>query len=48
MTILTVNELKFMYRNKSVLKEIGFSIKRGEVVAVLGPNGVGMRMVVHG
>jgi len=41
MTILTVNELKFMYRNKSVLKEIGFSIKRGEVVAVLGPNGVG-------
>ena len=41
MTILTVNELKFMYRNKNVLREIGFSIKRGEVVAVLGPNGVG-------
>jgi iron complex transport system ATP-binding protein len=41
MTILTVNELKFMYRNKDVLKDIGFSIKRGEVVAVLGPNGVG-------
>ena len=41
MTILTVNELKFMYRNKNVLREIGFSIRRGEVVAVLGPNGVG-------
>ena len=30
-----------MYRNKSVLREIGFSIERGQVVAVLGPNGVG-------
>jgi len=39
--ILTVNELKFMYRNKNVLKEIGFSIEPGQVVAVLGPNGVG-------
>jgi iron complex transport system ATP-binding protein len=39
--MLTVNELKFMYRNKNVLKKIGFSIERGQVVAVLGPNGVG-------
>ena len=39
--MLTVNELKFMYRNKNVLQEIGFSIERGQVVAVLGPNGVG-------
>jgi len=39
--MLTVNELKFMYRNKNVLKEIGFSIEQGQVVAVLGPNGVG-------
>jgi len=39
--MLTVNELKFMYRNKNVLREIGFSIERGKVVAVLGPNGVG-------
>ena len=38
---LTVNELKFMYRNKNVLEEIGFSIEQGQVVAVLGPNGVG-------
>lgn len=30
-----------MYRNKSVLHEIGFSIEQGQVVAVLGPNGVG-------
>ncbi|MFA5221416.1 MAG: ABC transporter ATP-binding protein [Methanoregula sp.] len=39
--MLSVNELKFMYRNKSVLHEIGFSIEQGQVVAVLGPNGVG-------
>lgn len=39
--MLTVNELKFMYRNKDVLKEIGFSIGQGQVIAVLGPNGVG-------
>jgi iron complex transport system ATP-binding protein len=39
--MMTVNELKFMYRNKNVLREIGFSIERGKVVAVLGPNGVG-------
>jgi len=39
--LLSVNELKFMYRNKNVLREIGFSIEQGKVVAVLGPNGVG-------
>jgi len=39
--MLTVNELKFMYRNKDVLRKIGFSIEQGKVVAVLGPNGVG-------
>lgn len=39
--MLTVNELKFMYRNKNVLREIGFSIEQGKVIAVLGPNGVG-------
>ncbi|MCK9580070.1 MAG: ABC transporter ATP-binding protein [Methanoregula sp.] len=39
--MLTVNELKFMYRNKNVLNEIGFSIEQGQVIAVLGPNGVG-------
>lgn len=38
---LSVNELKFLYRNRTVLKKIGFSIRSGEVVAILGPNGVG-------
>lgn len=39
--MLTVNELKFMYRNRDVLQQIGFSIEQGQVIAVLGPNGVG-------
>jgi len=39
--MLNVNELKFMYRNKTVLQQIGFSIGQGQVIAVLGPNGVG-------
>jgi iron complex transport system ATP-binding protein len=39
--MLSVNELKFLYKNRTVLQEIGFSIDAGQVVAVLGPNGVG-------
>ncbi|MCP1661702.1 MAG: ABC transporter ATP-binding protein [Methanocalculus sp. MSAO_Arc1] len=39
--ILNVDELKFMYRNKGILDEIAFSINEGEIVAILGPNGVG-------
>jgi iron complex transport system ATP-binding protein len=39
--ILTVDELKFMYRNREVLNDIAFSISAGEIVAILGPNGVG-------
>ncbi len=39
--MLTINELKFMYRNRDVLDRIAFSVRPGQVVAVLGPNGVG-------
>lgn len=39
--ILSVDELRFLYRNRVVLNEIAFSINEGEVVAILGPNGVG-------
>lgn len=39
--ILSVNELTFLYRNHNVLSEIAFTIDAGEVVAILGPNGVG-------
>jgi iron complex transport system ATP-binding protein len=39
--ILSVDELEFLYRNRKVLHQIAFSIEEGEVVAILGPNGVG-------
>lgn len=39
--ILSVDELRFLYRNHEVLTEIAFSIDLGEIVAILGPNGVG-------
>lgn len=39
--ILSVEELEFLYQNHEVLDDIAFSIDAGEVVAILGPNGVG-------
>jgi iron complex transport system ATP-binding protein len=39
--ILSVEELQFLYRNREILHKIAFSIEEGEVVAILGPNGVG-------
>ena len=39
--ILSVDELRFLYRNHEVLADIAFSIDEGEIVAILGPNGVG-------
>jgi iron complex transport system ATP-binding protein len=39
--ILSVNKLEFLYHNRKILHEIAFSIEEGEIVAILGPNGVG-------
>lgn len=39
--ILSVDELRFLYRNREVLREIAFTINESEIVAILGPNGVG-------
>jgi iron complex transport system ATP-binding protein len=38
---LSTEELSFMYRNKEVLRDISISLKDGEIVSILGPNGVG-------
>ena len=39
--ILTVKNLSFSYSNKEVLHNISFSLNKGEIVTILGKNGVG-------
>ena len=38
---LTVEKLSCAYRQKQVLQEVSFTLPQGEVLCVLGPNGVG-------
>ncbi|HMB02015.1 MAG TPA: ABC transporter ATP-binding protein [Spirochaetota bacterium] len=38
---LSVKELSFEYKNRKVLENISFSIKKKEIITILGPNGVG-------
>ncbi len=39
--ILTVNQVDFRYKSVKILEDINFSIPRGEITVILGPNGVG-------
>ncbi|MEL4304567.1 ABC transporter ATP-binding protein [Methanococcoides sp. LMO-2] len=39
--MLNVEELGFNYKTRKVLEQIHFNLKPGEVLAILGPNGVG-------
>ena len=39
--ILNVEELKFLYRNREILENVALEVNHGEMVAILGPNGVG-------
>ncbi|MBN1664425.1 MAG: ABC transporter ATP-binding protein [Deltaproteobacteria bacterium] len=39
--ILKVNGLEFTYHERPVLKNIGFELKKGQIMAVLGVNGAG-------
>lgn len=38
---LCVKDLSFSYKNTRVLNRVGFSVQKGEVTMILGPNGVG-------
>jgi iron complex transport system ATP-binding protein len=39
--VLTVENVDFSYRNRKTLKNVSFSVKRGEICGLLGPNGSG-------
>ena len=39
--ILNINDLSFKYNSHDVLNKISFNVNKGEVLAILGPNGVG-------
>lgn len=39
--ILEVNGVAFQYQSKEVLRDIKFHMKKNEILAILGPNGVG-------
>jgi len=41
MSTITVSGLSFSYRGRPVLKDVSFTVPGGEVLCVLGPNGVG-------
>lgn len=40
-SILEVRNLKKVYSDKTVVKEISFDVKKGEIFGILGPNGAG-------
>lgn len=45
--IITVNDLHFSYPKHTVLEGIDFSLHRGEVVSLLGPNGCGKSTLIR-
>ena len=38
---IVVDSLEFGYTNKSVLKDISFSVEKGQFISIIGPNGSG-------
>lgn len=38
---IVVNQLSKTIKNKTILKDISFSVKKGECIALIGPNGAG-------
>ncbi|MGN7297705.1 ABC transporter ATP-binding protein [Ferdinandcohnia sp. SAFN-114] len=40
-SIIGVNQVSKLFKNKMAVNQVSFSIQKGEVVAILGPNGAG-------
>lgn len=46
-TILEVEHLSVDYQGRTVLNDLNFSIKKGEIVAIVGPNGSGKTTLIR-
>lgn len=46
-TIINVEGLQMRYGENIVLKDVNFSINKGEIVALLGPNGAGKTTTIE-
>ncbi|WP_328362909.1 ABC transporter ATP-binding protein [Streptomyces sp. NBC_00445] len=46
-TVIDVRDLRMRYRTQDVLKGVGFTARRGEVVVLLGPNGAGKTTTIE-
>jgi ABC-2 type transport system ATP-binding protein len=45
--VIDVRDLRMRYRSQDVLKGVGFTARRGEVVVLLGPNGAGKTTTIE-
>jgi iron complex transport system ATP-binding protein len=39
--ILCIDDIKFKYNGNPILEDVTFAVQKGEIIAILGPNGVG-------
>ncbi|MDD3621215.1 MAG: ABC transporter ATP-binding protein [Methanofollis sp.] len=39
--LIEVSDVRFEYKSRAVLKDVEFSVENGQIVSIMGPNGVG-------
>lgn len=44
--MINVNHLSFAFTDRKVLKDLSFTVKQGDIYAILGPNGVGKTTLI--
>jgi len=40
-TLITISQLRWQVQNKTILENINFNVRKGEVIGIIGPNGAG-------